>query len=100
MTNAVGPRAVFGVIVPSTNTVVEHDYWSDGVPGIANRAGSVDRQHPVLAMAQALRAALWRRPATEGSDLERRVSHRSYRDLGSASYCGCGPTQNQTSVPS
>ena len=29
MTNAVGPRAVFGVIVPSTNTVVEHDSASD-----------------------------------------------------------------------
>lgn len=49
MTNAVGPRAVFGVIVPSTNTVVEHDYWRAGVPGIAFRAGSMHIPHPVLA---------------------------------------------------
>ena len=33
MTNAVGRRAVFGVIVPSTTTVVEHDYWRAGVEG-------------------------------------------------------------------
>lgn len=48
MTNVVGPRAVFGVIVPSTNTVVEHDYWRAGVPGIAFRAGSMHIPHPVL----------------------------------------------------
>ncbi|UGT44163.1 arylmalonate decarboxylase [Nocardia yamanashiensis] len=41
MTNAVGPRAVFGVIVPSTNTVVEHDYWRAAVPGVAYRTGSM-----------------------------------------------------------
>ncbi|MEV4410380.1 arylmalonate decarboxylase [Catellatospora sp. NPDC049609] len=48
MTNAVGPRAVFGVIVPSTNTVVEHDYWSARVPGIAYRAGSMYIPNPVM----------------------------------------------------
>ncbi|MBV1853506.1 maleate cis-trans isomerase family protein [Catellatospora tritici] len=48
MTNAVGPRAVFGVIVPSTNTVVEHDYWTAGVPGIAYRAGSMYIPNPVM----------------------------------------------------
>jgi maleate isomerase len=41
MTNTVGPRAVFGVVVPSTNTVVEHDYWKAGVQGVAYRAGSM-----------------------------------------------------------
>ncbi|WP_436775836.1 maleate cis-trans isomerase family protein [Yinghuangia sp. YIM S09857] len=41
MTNTVGPRAVFGVVVPSTNTVVEHDYWKAGVRGIAYRTGSM-----------------------------------------------------------
>lgn len=41
MTNTVGPRAVFGVIVPSTNTVVEHDYWRAGIEGVAFRAGSM-----------------------------------------------------------
>lgn len=48
MTNAVGPRAVFGVIVPSTNTVVEHDYWTAGVGGIAYRAGSMHIPNPVM----------------------------------------------------
>ncbi|MBB2947839.1 maleate isomerase [Actinoplanes lutulentus] len=48
MTNIVGPRAVFGVIVPSTNTVVEHDYWSARVPGVAFRAGSMHIPNPVM----------------------------------------------------
>ncbi len=48
MTNVVGPRAVFGVIVPSTNTVVEHDYWRAGVSGIAFRAGSMYIPNPVM----------------------------------------------------
>ena len=48
MTNAVGPRAVFGVVVPSTNTVVEHDYWRAGIPGIAYRAGSMYIPNPVM----------------------------------------------------
>ncbi len=48
MTNRVGPRAVFGVIVPSTNTVVEHDYWSAGIDGIAYRAGSMHIPNPVM----------------------------------------------------
>ena len=48
MTNAVGPRAVFGVIVPSTNTVVEHDYWRAGIDGVAFRAGSMHIANPVM----------------------------------------------------
>ncbi|MFE6861532.1 arylmalonate decarboxylase [Nocardia sp. NPDC057668] len=48
MTNVVGTRAVFGVIVPSTNTVVEHDYWRAGLPGIAYRAGSMYIPNPVM----------------------------------------------------
>ena len=48
MTNRVGPRAVFGVIVPSTNTVVEHDYWRAGVGGVAYRAGSMHIPNPVM----------------------------------------------------
>ena len=46
--NVVGPRAVFGVIVPSTNTVVEHDYWRAGVDGVAFRAGSMHIADPVM----------------------------------------------------
>jgi maleate isomerase len=49
VTNIVGPRAVFGVIVPSTNTVVEHDYWAARVPGVAFRAGSMYIPNPVMA---------------------------------------------------
>lgn len=48
MTNRVGPRAVFGVIVPSTNTVVEHDYWRAGIAGVAFRAGSMHIPNPVM----------------------------------------------------
>lgn len=48
MTNVVGPRAVFGVIVPSTNTVVEHDYWRAGIEGVAFRAGSMYIPNPVM----------------------------------------------------
>ncbi|GGD21920.1 hypothetical protein [Nocardioides daphniae] len=48
MTNAVGPRAVFGVIVPSTNTVVEHDYWKAGVEDVAFRAGSMFIPDPTI----------------------------------------------------
>ena len=48
MTNAVGPRAVFGVVVPSTNTVVEHDYWKAGIEGVAYRAGSMHIPNPVM----------------------------------------------------
>ena len=48
MTNTVGPRAVFGVVVPSTNTVVEHDYWTARVPGVAYRAGSMYIPDPVM----------------------------------------------------
>jgi maleate isomerase len=48
MTNIVGPRALFGVIVPSTNTVVEHDYWGARVPGVAFRAGSMYIPNPAM----------------------------------------------------
>lgn len=48
MTNVVGPRAVFGVIVPSTNTVVEHDYWRAGIEGVAFRAGSMHIADPTM----------------------------------------------------
>ncbi|GAA3233300.1 arylmalonate decarboxylase [Dactylosporangium siamense] len=48
MTNTVGPRAVFGVVVPSTNTVVEHDYWTARVPGVAYRAGSMYIPDPAM----------------------------------------------------
>lgn len=58
MTNAVGPRAVFGVVVPSTNTVVEHDYWRAGIAGVAYRAGSMYIPHPVMADDEGFEALL------------------------------------------
>ncbi|MQY20910.1 maleate cis-trans isomerase family protein [Nocardia macrotermitis] len=58
MTNIVGPRAVFGVIVPSTNTVVEHDYWRAGVPGVSYRAGSMYIPDPVMGNDDDFRALL------------------------------------------
>lgn len=52
MTNIVGRRAVFGVIVPSTNTVVEHDYWTavveGGIEDVTFRAGSMHIPDPVM----------------------------------------------------
>lgn len=58
MTNAVGTRAVFGVIVPSTNTVVEHDYWRAALPGIAYRSGSMYIPNPVMGNDEDFRALL------------------------------------------
>ena len=58
MTNAVGPRAVFGVVVPSTNTVVEHDYWRAGIAGVSYRAGSMYIPNPVMADDEGFEALL------------------------------------------
>jgi maleate isomerase len=41
MTDVVGERANVGVIIPSTNTVVEHDFWSVGVRGVTYHAGRI-----------------------------------------------------------
>ena len=54
----VGPRGVFGVIVPSTNTVVEHDYWSTRVGGVAFRAGSMHLGSAVMDSDEAFTALL------------------------------------------
>ena len=58
MTNVVGPRAVFGVVVPSTNTVVEHDYWRAGIEGVAFRAGSMHIADPLMGDEAAFEALL------------------------------------------
>jgi len=41
MTTALASRAVVGVIVPSTNTVVEDEYYSMRVPGVSFHAGRI-----------------------------------------------------------
>src|SRR3954469_3818920 len=41
MVNMVGPRGTFGVIVPSTNTVVESEYYDMRPPGVSFHAGRI-----------------------------------------------------------
>lgn len=41
MTNVVGPRATFGVIMPSTNTVVESEYYQMRPDGVSFHAGRI-----------------------------------------------------------
>jgi len=41
MVNVVGPRATFGVIIPSTNTVVESEYYEMRPPGVSFHAGRI-----------------------------------------------------------
>lgn len=41
MTDAVGKRANFGVIIPSTNTVVEHDFWTVDVGDVTYHPGRI-----------------------------------------------------------
>lgn len=41
MTDVVGKRANFGVIVPSTNTVVEHDFYEVGPRDVTFHAGRI-----------------------------------------------------------
>jgi maleate isomerase len=41
MTNVVGPRGTFGVIVPSTNTVVESEYYDMRPAGVSFHAGRI-----------------------------------------------------------
>lgn len=41
MTHVLGWRATFGVLAPSTNTVVEADYWAMAVPGVTAHLGRI-----------------------------------------------------------
>lgn len=41
MTDVLGWRGVFGVLAPSTNTVVEPDYYRMGVPGVTAHIGRI-----------------------------------------------------------
>lgn len=49
MTTTLAPRAVFGVIVPSTNTVVEDEYNLMRPPGISVHAGRIHMRNESLA---------------------------------------------------
>lgn len=46
MPDQVGWRAKFGVIIPSTNTVVEHDYYAMKVPGVTFHFGRMYIEEP------------------------------------------------------
>ena len=48
MPDVTGWRAKFGVIVPSTNTVVEHDFNRMAPPGVTFHAGRMYIERPAL----------------------------------------------------
>ena len=48
MPDAAGYRIKFGVIVPSTNTVVEADYNRIAPPGVTFHTGRMYIEHPVM----------------------------------------------------
>lgn len=59
--NVVGPRARFGVIIPSTNTVVEHDFHRIGgeaLPGVSFHYGRMYIANPTLDSDEAFEALL------------------------------------------
>jgi len=58
MPDVVGWRAKFGVIVPSTNTVVEHDYNRMAPPGVTFHTGRMYIAHPALDSDAAFEALL------------------------------------------
>ncbi len=58
MPDATGYRAKFGVIIPSTNTVVEHDYNAIGPHGITFHSGRMYIENPVLDSDAAFEALL------------------------------------------
>lgn len=46
MTDSVGYRRKFAVIMPSTNTVVEHDYYAMKIPGVTSHFGRLFVEDP------------------------------------------------------
>lgn len=58
MTDVLGYRAVFGVLAPSTNTVVEPDYYRMAVPGVTSHVGRIHIKDQTLASDNAFEALL------------------------------------------
>lgn len=58
MPDVTGYRAKFGVIIPSTNTVVEHDYNAIAPHGITFHSGRMYIENPVLDSDEAFEALL------------------------------------------
>jgi maleate isomerase len=58
MTDVLGYRGVFGVLAPSTNTVVEPDYYRMSVPGVTSHVGRIHIKDQTLASDSAFEALL------------------------------------------
>ncbi|WP_460308380.1 maleate cis-trans isomerase family protein [Actinocorallia aurea] len=52
------PRAAFGVIIPSTNTAVEDEYYRFRAPGVSFHAGRILIRNPVLDSDETMEAFL------------------------------------------
>jgi maleate isomerase len=58
MTDVAGFRATMGVIVPSTNTIVESDFWDMRIPGVTFHTGRIYIGHPALDSDEAMECLL------------------------------------------
>lgn len=58
MPDVVGFRAKLGVIIPSTNTVVESDFWDLRIPGVTFHSGRIYIEKPNLSSDAAMEALL------------------------------------------
>ena len=58
MPDVVGFRAKMGVIIPSTNTVVESDFWDMRIPGVTFHTGRIYIAQPTLSSDAAMEALL------------------------------------------
>ncbi len=58
MSDVLGWRGVFGVIAPSTNTVVEPDYHRMAVPGVTAQTARIHIRDPSLASDAAMQALI------------------------------------------
>ena len=83
MPDALGWRAKFGVLAPSTNTIVEPDFYHMGVPGVTSHFSRIHIRDPNLSddaamealmvqvreeTAQAVARVLTAEPTSPGSD--------------------------------
>jgi maleate isomerase len=58
MPDALGWRAKFGVLAPSTNTIVEPDFYRMGVPGVTSHFSRIHIRNPELGSDAAFEALL------------------------------------------
>lgn len=65
MPTVLAPRGVFGVIVPSTNTIVENEYYRARPPGVSLNAGRILIENENLDSDEVFLAGLCERLARE-----------------------------------